>query len=106
NQRVRRIAAGSAPGITGDADELITTVAGTGSCGFNGDGQAATLAFLCNPRQAIVLPGNDLLIADSNTYRVRRVEAATGVIRTLVGTGPAGFSGDGGPAPGVRPTAP
>jgi len=53
----------------------------------------------------IVLPGGDLLIADASLHRVRKVEAASGVIRTLVGTGPAGYSGDGGAARGVRLTA-
>src|SRR5262249_52591784 len=43
NHRIRKVAPGAAAGVTGDADETITTVAGTGGAGYNGDGQAATL---------------------------------------------------------------
>src|SRR5262249_50298731 len=69
---------------------------------FNGDGQLATLATVCNPGQAIEVPGSggDVLIADQSFHRIRKIEGATGVIRTLVGTGPAGFSGDGAPGSG------
>jgi len=107
NQRIRKVVPGANAGVTGEADETITTIAGTGSCSFNGDGQAATLASLCNPGQAVQGPGasGDLFIADQSTHRVRRIEGATGIIRTEVGTGPAGFAGDGSAARGVRVTA-
>ncbi|MEK7282270.1 MAG: hypothetical protein AAB249_00540, partial [Acidobacteriota bacterium] len=119
NHRVRRVVKGTNAGITGEADEIITTIAGTGSCSWNGDGQAATLAGLCNPSQAIEAPGGsgEILIADQSFHRVRRVlpgadgmvtggaDAANETIGTAVGTGRAGFTGDGGPATGVRVTA-
>jgi len=58
---------------------------GDGRLRVQRDGQGAAFASLCNPRQVIVLPGGDLLIADASLHRVRKVEAASGVIRTLVG---------------------
>src|SRR2546425_2132949 len=107
NHRIRKVVPGANAGVTGEADETIGTVAGTGSCSFNGDGQAATLATVCNPGQGVQGPGasGDLCIADESFHRVRRIEGATGIIRTEVGTGPSGFAGDGTPARGVRVTA-
>src|SRR5581483_4332043 len=80
NQRIRRVA----------PDGTITTVAGTGVAGYNGDGQPATSADLYNPHN--VWP-----IADASNLRVRKV-AADGTISTIAGTGVPGFSGDGGDA--------
>ncbi len=89
NHRVRRIDA---------ATGVITTVAGTGTAGFGGDGGAATAAMLNGPYAVALEPDGDLLIADSNNHRVRLVRSADGVITTRAGTGTAGYSGDGGPA--------
>jgi len=84
--RVRRVDA---------ATGLITTVAGTGVFGYNGDGKAATLAQLNWPvAVAVDAPGN-VYIADFNNHRVRRVAAGTGMITTVAGDGTAGYNGDG-----------
>jgi sugar lactone lactonase YvrE len=93
NQRIRRIDA-----TTG----IVTTVAGTGSGGFSGDGGPATSARLNYPKGAEIAPDGSLYIADNNNHRVRRVDLRTGVITTVAGTGTAGFSGDGGPATAAR----
>jgi sugar lactone lactonase YvrE len=98
NQRIRRV---EAP--TG----LITTVAGNGTGGFSGDGGAATSASLNGPNGVAVDASGNLFIADEWNQRIRRVEAATGVITTVAGNGTAGFSGDGGTATSAslaRPT--
>ena len=87
NNRIRRV---SASGV-------ITTVAGTGTAGFAGDGGAATAARLNTPRDVAVAPGGGYVIADSNNHRVRWVRA-DGTITTLAGTGVLGATGDGGPA--------
>ena len=79
---------------------LVTSYAGNqdrGS-GFSGDGGPATLATLDEPDGVAVAPDGDLLIADSQNHRIRRVDSATGVITTVGGSGTAGFDGDGRPA--------
>jgi sugar lactone lactonase YvrE len=73
---------------------VITTVVGTGSVGFSGDGGLATNAQLNYPNGIAVDAVGNLYIADTQNNRVRKVTAA-GVITTFVGTGTYGFSGDG-----------
>jgi signal transduction histidine kinase len=85
NQRVRKI----------DPDGIITTVAGNGLAGFGGDGGSAVEASLHFPTDVVIDADGNLFIADSFNNRVRRVDQS-GVISTLVGTGGAGLSGDGG----------
>jgi trimeric autotransporter adhesin len=84
-----------------DGRGTITTVAGTGSAGFSGDGGPATKARLADPEWIAVSKAGDLYIADSNNNRIRRVDRR-GIITTVAGTGSAGFSGDGGPATKAR----
>jgi hypothetical protein len=83
------------------APGTITAVAGTGAAGFSGDGGLATEARLRFPFSLIVDAAGNVLIADTDNYRVRKVNPA-GMISTVVGTGKAGFSGDGGPATEAR----
>lgn len=87
--RIRRVDA-----VTG----IITTVAGTGTWGFSGDGGPATSAELSFPEGVAVDNAGNLFIGDTGNARVRRVDAASGVITTVAGDGTFGFSGDGGPA--------
>jgi len=77
------------------ATGLITTVAGTGTWGYNGDGIPATAALLYNPTGVAVDGAGHLYIADLSNQRVRRVDAATGLISTIAGTGLASYTGDG-----------
>jgi sugar lactone lactonase YvrE len=81
---------------------VITRVAGTGVAGFSGDNGPATAARLNTPRGAALDADGNLYIADSGNNRIRRVDAATGTITTVAGTGVAGFSGDAGPASAAR----
>ena len=74
----------------------ITTVAGTGTAGFSGDGGAATSARLSQPAEISATPDGGFLIADSLNGRVRKI-TAHGTIATVAG-GQTGFAGDGGPA--------
>ena len=85
NNRIRKIA----------PDGVISTVAGTGTAGFSGDGGPAISARLSGPGGVAVDAAGNLYIADSFNHRIRRVDPA-GVISTVAGTGLAGFSGDGG----------
>jgi streptogramin lyase len=66
---------------------IITTVAGTGSAGFSGDGGPATKAQLSEPHSISFDRAGDLYIADVRNHRVRKVAMKTGVITTLVGNG-------------------
>jgi len=73
----------------------ITTVAGTGTAGYSGDGGAATSAPLNAPNSVAVDGAGNLYIADRLASVVRRVDPKTGVITTVAGTGVAGYGGDG-----------
>ena len=74
----------------------ITTAAGTGVSGGVGDGGPATAAQLTTPTGIAVDAGGNLYIGTA--ARIRRVNASTGIIQTIAGTGAYGFSGDGGMA--------
>ena len=83
------------------SDGTISTVAGIGASDFGGDGGPATEASLNAPRGIALDASGNLFIADASNHRIRRVDAVTGVITTIAGTGEEGFSGDGGPAAGL-----
>lgn len=86
---------------------IITTVAGNGTSGYSGDGGLATSAELNQPYSLAVDSAGDLYIADTQNNLVREVKAATGIITTVAGNGPAtGYSGDGGPATSAALDAP
>jgi trimeric autotransporter adhesin len=76
---------------------IITTVAGSDSSGYTGDGGAATLARLTSPAGIAVDNSGNLFIANQFSHVVRKVNTS-GIISTVAGTGTAGFSGDGGDA--------
>ena len=84
---------------------VITTVAGTGAVGYDGDGIPATAAQLNQPFGVAVDSAGNLYIADQVNRRVRKVTAA-GVITTVAGTGSVGFSGDGGQATSAQLNSP
>ena len=87
NQRVRKVT----------SDGNITTVAGDGTQGFSGDGEAATSAELNLPTAITVDDSGNIYIADSGNNRIREVNT-NGVITTVAGNGTAGYGGDGGSA--------
>lgn len=77
---------------------VITTIAGTGVCGYSGDGGPATGAQLDKP-DGIALDGlGNLYIADTSNQVILEVIAASGNIITAAGDHEPGFAGDGGPA--------
>jgi len=80
-----------------DTDGTLTTAAGTGQRGFNGDHQPATEAMLARPLAVAFDAAGNLYISDENNYRIRKVDTH-GVITTFAGTGAYGCGGDGGPA--------
>ncbi len=96
NNRIRRI----------DPQGIMTTVAGIGEAGFDGDGVAALSARLNGPTGlAFDAVRGRLLVADTGNHVVRSLEA-DGTLWTVAGSNRPGFSGDGGPATEARLVAP
>jgi DNA-binding beta-propeller fold protein YncE len=78
-------------------DGTITTIAGDGIPQFTGDGGPAARASLQYPTGVAVDRDGNVLIADAENHRIRRIDAE-GTITTVAGIGGAGYAGDGGPA--------
>ncbi len=76
----------------------ITTVAGNAAWIYAGDGAGATSSSIFLPFGIAADVAGNLFLADSSNNRIRRVDAATGVISTVAGNGLIGYTGDGGPA--------
>lgn len=74
---------------------IISTVAGTGNGGYNGDNIQATAATLCYPHDVVLDSSGNLFIADCCNNRIRKVDVSTGIITTVVGTGDSSSTGDG-----------
>ena len=85
-----------------DASGVISTLAGTGTFGYTGDGASAQLATLHYPTGVACDTAGNVYIADSYNNVVRMVNASTQVITTVAGNGYAGFGGDLGYATGAN----
>ncbi len=96
NHRVRKV----------DASGIITTVAGTGSGGYEGDGGPATAAKIDKPRGLAVDAAGNVLFVDEGKSSLRVVRHTDGVILAIAGNGSNGYDGDGLPAAGSRLRAP
>jgi sugar lactone lactonase YvrE len=81
-----------------DRKGVILTVAGNGAMGYSGDGGLATAAELNQPYEIRFDGTGNMFFVEMPNHVIRRVDAATGIISTMAGTGVAGFSGDGGVA--------
>ncbi|HTB05832.1 MAG TPA: T9SS type A sorting domain-containing protein [Bacteroidia bacterium] len=88
NDRVRKV----------NTSGIISTIAGTGTYGFSGDGGPATLASFRDPIALAEDTKGDIFIVDVFNSRIRKIDHSTGIITTVVGCGVRGYSGDGGPA--------
>jgi RHS repeat-associated protein len=80
-----------------DAGGIITTIAGTGTAGYNGDGIPATQAMIDMPYGISGDLTGNLYIAEMSGDRIRKIDP-NGIITTVAGNGTSGFQGDGGPA--------
>lgn len=79
-------------------DGSIRRIVGNGTAGNSGDGGPATEAQISEPYEVRFDPDGNLYFVDMAAHVVRRVNADTGLIETIAGTGEPGFSGDGGTA--------
>jgi uncharacterized protein (TIGR03437 family) len=86
NHRVRKI----------DTSGNVTTIAGTGTSGFTGNGGPATAARLNTPRAVAVTANGSILVSEFGNHRVRIITG--GVISNFAGNGVEAWAGDGGPA--------
>ncbi len=86
NNRVRKVTI---------ATGVISTIAGSTSSGFSGDGSAATSAGLNYPDGIALDSSGNVYIGDSINNRVRKVTVATNVITTVAGCTSTGFTSDG-----------
>ena len=86
--RVRRV----------DTRGIITTLAGTGVKGYAGDAGPALQAQFNGLHNLAVGPNGDIFLADTWNNRIRKIDARSGRVSTIAGTGQKGFSGDGGSA--------
>ena len=82
------------------ATGIITTIAGDGISSFSGDGGPAAGARFNRPLDIAIDTADNIYIADRDNFRVRKIDAVTGIITTIAGAGgtSSDFSGMGGPA--------
>ncbi len=90
NNRIRKV----------DTNGMIKTIAGNGSPVHSGDGLRALVAGINHPNKLAIDRVGNIYFSDGGN-RVRKI-GVTGIIRTICGTGTAGFSGDGGPATAAK----
>ena len=81
---------------------LISTVAGTGTIGFSGDGGPATAATTNGIFGITADATGNLYFVDTGNRRIRRVDAISGIITTVAGCGWCSGSGEGVPATTVQ----
>ncbi len=81
-----------------EGEWTVSVIAGTGEPGYAGDGAPALQARLNNPFDLAWAPDGSLVFSDTFNHRLRRIDALSGVISTICGTGVRGCDGDGGPA--------
>lgn len=91
--------------FSANAQQIVTTVAGTGSVGYLGDNGPAVLAAFNVPKYLKADGLGNYYITDELNNVVRKIDAY-GIITTIAGNGTAGFSGDGGPATAAQLSAP
>ena len=87
NNRIRKI----------NTSGIITTVAGTGVQGYNGDSIPATTAQIYRPVGITLDASDNIYFCDGYNNRVRKIDVA-GIITTVAGNGDITYNGDNIPA--------
>ena len=80
---------------------VIQTVLGNGEEGWEGDGGPALEAACQLPYACEFDPDGNMVVCMGRQHRIRRMDARTGIITRVCGTGEPGYAGDGGPALGA-----
>jgi sugar lactone lactonase YvrE len=80
----------------------ISTVAGSGARGYTGDGGLARFATFNGPKELAVDRTGSVFVVDTENHAIRKIDARTGLIQTVAGTGRPGGDGDGGPPQKAR----
>ena len=88
------------------SNDIIMTVAGSGSAGYSGDKGAATSAKLTIPDSVAVDSSGNIYIADTGNNVIREASASSGDIATIAGNGTSGYSGDNGAATSAKLSIP
>ncbi len=87
------------PSLSPNSISVISTIAGTGTASYSGDGGQATSATIKTPAGIVIdSSGNVFFNEYSSNQRVRKITVSTGIITTYAGTGTDSYSGDGGQA--------
>jgi streptogramin lyase len=81
---------------------IVTSIAGTATAGYAGDGGPAISATLDVPRGVAIDTNGDIYITDSGNHVIRKIAHDNGIITTIAGSGVGGYSGDGGLATSAR----
>ncbi len=89
NHRIRKVTTSTG---------IVTTIVGTGTTAFGGDGSSATSATVYYPDGITVDSSNNVYISDYGNNRIRKVTIVTGIITTIAGIGSTSYAGDGGAA--------
>ena len=82
NHRIRRVGVGTGGAVTGNTDrlnEIMSTVAGTGVAGYNGENLAPLSAQVNVPGGMAMDSSGNIYISDTNNHRVRKIGQATSV---------------------------
>ncbi len=88
----------SYPTLSPHSISVISTIAGTGTVSYSGDGSQATSATINYPHGIVLDAFGNVYFNDINNHRVRKITASTGIITTYAGTGSTSYNGDGGVA--------
>lgn len=78
--------------------QRLTTIAGNGEKAYAGDGGSARNASFSAPHEIRFDTAGNLFVVERDSHTVRRIDAASGIVSTIAGTGEAGYSGDDGAA--------
>ena len=84
------------PSLSPHSISIITTIAGTGSAGYSGDGGQATSADIQSPHGIAIDSSGNVYFSEWSTNHVRKITVSTGIITTYAGIGASSYSGDGG----------